>query len=139
MQYTSRDTQTSEAAPAIRIIAPLLATSYGLTGTAYGSQYTHLVLPQAWAFLAAGLWLGWRRPDRQSWLCRRVLWLPGRGAGESGGPRWGLVLLPMVGLLIEMLGRTSWLDIPWCDAGLTLTVALVSLMLVIRAQASRPT
>ncbi len=112
----------------------LWATSYGLTGAAYGSQYTHLVLPQACAFLAGGTWLGWRRLDRQSWLCRRVIWLAPGTAGEYSRPRWGLLLLlPLVGLLVELLGRTSWLGIPWWSVGLTVGVGIGALVLVIRA------
>jgi len=45
------------------------------------------------------------------------------------------LLLPVVGALVELLGRTSWLDIPWWGAGLTLSVALVALVLVIRGPA----
>ena len=113
----------------------LWVTPYGLTGTAYGSRFTHSVLPQACAFFAGGLWLGWRRLDRQSWLYRRVLYVAGHDSGESNRPRWGLVLLPLVGVLVELLGRTSWLGLPWWSAAVTLTVAAAALVLVIRAPA----
>jgi signal transduction histidine kinase len=109
--------------------------SYGLAGNnTYGSPYGQLLLPQTCAFIAGGLWLGWRRLDRQSWLYRRVLHVACR-TGEQSRPRWGLLLLPVVGTLIELLGRTFWLGIPWWGAGLTLSVALVALVLVIRAPA----
>jgi signal transduction histidine kinase len=113
----------------------LWVTPYGLTGTAYGSRFTHSVLPQACAFFAGGLWLGWRRLDRQSWLYRRVLYVAGHDSAESNRPRWGLVLLPLVGVLVELLGRTSWLGLPWWSAAVTLTVAAAALVLVIRAPA----
>ncbi|MGN6678548.1 MAG: hypothetical protein ACTHKL_12360 [Streptosporangiaceae bacterium] len=89
----------------------LWVTAYGLTGTGYGWRFTHSVLPQACAFIAGGLWLGWRRLDRQSWLYQRVLHVAGC-AGEHSRPRWGLVLLPLVGVLVEVLGRTFWLAFP---------------------------
>ena len=113
----------------------LWAASYGMTSAAYGSQYTHLVLPQACAFIAGGLWVGWRRLDHQSWLYQRVLHVAGRTASEPSRPRWGLVLLPLVGVLIDLLGRTSWLDIPWWNASLTVSIAVAALVLVIRVPA----
>ena len=70
---------------------------YGLAGhETYGSPYGQLLLPQAGAFIAAGLWLGWRRLDRQSWLYQRVLHVARPIAGEPSRPRWGLLLLPLV-------------------------------------------
>ena len=113
----------------------LWVAPYGLTGAAYGSRFTHSVLPQACAFFAGGLWLGWRRLDRQSWLYQRVLYVPGRDSGGRSRPRWGLVLLPLVAVLVELLGRTSWLGLPWWSAGLTFTVAVLALVLVVRAPA----
>ncbi|MDR2984683.1 MAG: hypothetical protein LBV34_07555, partial [Nocardiopsaceae bacterium] len=101
----------------------LWVPAYGLTVPAYGSRFTHLVLPQACAFVALALWLGWRRLDRQSWLYRRVLLVPGH-AGEPDRPRWGLVLLPLVGVLVVLLGRTFWLGITWWSAGVTLSLAV---------------
>ncbi len=111
----------------------LWAVSYGLTGTAYGSSYTHLVLPQALAFLAGGLWLAWRRMDRQSWLYQRVLCVARPGARDPSATRWGLMLVPVLGLLVELLGRTTWLGIPWWSAGLTVSIGLAALVLVVRA------
>jgi signal transduction histidine kinase len=105
--------------------------SYGLAG----SQYDVLLPAQACAFVALGLWLAWRRTDARSWVSKHVLWQPGSTAGLPGRPRWGLVLLPLVGLLVELLGRTFWLDIPWWGAGLTLSVAVAAVVLVVRAPA----
>ncbi len=108
-------------------------TTYGLAGNStFGSPYGHLLLPQACAFIVAGLWLGWRRMDRQSWLYQRVLHVAARSAGEPARPRWGLLLLPLVAALVDLLGRTSWLDIPWWSAGLTTSIALAALVLVVR-------
>jgi len=112
----------------------LWVSAYGLNVQAYGSRFTHSVLPQACAFIAAGLWLGWRRLDRQSWLFQRVLYVAGR-SGCRARPRWGLVLLPLVGVLVELLGRTSWLGLTWWTAGVTLFVTVATVVLVIRAPA----
>jgi len=112
----------------------LWVSAYGLTIPGYGSRFTHSVLPQACAFIAGGLWLGWRRLDRQSWLYQRVLYIAGR-AGEHGRPRWGLVLLPLVGVLVELLGRTSWLGLSWWTASVTLFVTVATVVLVVRAPA----
>jgi signal transduction histidine kinase len=114
----------------------LSTVSYGLaSANAYGPPNGKLLLPQACAFVVAGLWLGWRRLDRQSWPYQRVLRVADPGTGEADRPRWGLLLLPLVGVLVDLLGRTSWLDIPWWSAGLTLTIAVVALVLVVRAPA----
>ena len=110
--------------------------SYGLAGNStWGSPYRQLLLPQTCVFIAAGLWLGWRRLDRQSWLYQRVLHVADPAGGESGRPRWGLLLLPLVAVLVDLLGRTSWLGIPWWSAGLTLLIALSALVLVVRVPA----
>jgi signal transduction histidine kinase len=110
--------------------------SYGLAGnSALGSPYGQLLLPQTCVFIAAGLWLGWRRLDRQSWLYQRVLHVADRAGGEPNRPRWGLLLLPMVVALVDLLGRTSWLNIPWWSAGLTLVIALSAPVLVVRVPA----
>jgi signal transduction histidine kinase len=114
----------------------LSPVSYGLAGAGtYGSPYGKLLVPQACAFVVAGLWLGWRRLDRRSWLYQRVLHVARPIAGEPSLPRWGLLLLPLVAVLVDLLGRTFWLDIPWWSAGLTLMIAVAALVLVVRVPA----
>ncbi len=90
---------------------------------------------QTFAFLASGLWLTWRRMDPDSGVSRMLLREPADVPGRHGRPRWGLLLLLVYGVLVEMLGATFWLDTPWWSAGLTLTVGLAALVLVIRAPA----
>ena len=55
--------------------------------------------------------------------------------GEPRRPRWGLLLLPMVAVVVDLLGRTWWLGMPWWTAGLTLFVAFAALALVVRVPA----
>jgi signal transduction histidine kinase len=43
------------------------------------------------------------------------------------------MLVPVLGLLVELLGRTTWLGIPWWSAGLTVGIGLAALVLVVRA------
>ncbi len=114
----------------------LWVAPYGLTGTAYGSRVhpslcCHRPAPSSPADcgLAGAGWIG--NPGCTS---GSSTW-PDTTRGESNRPRWGLVLLPLVAVLVELLGRTSWLGLPWWSAGLTLTVAAAALVLVIRAPA----
>ncbi len=81
---------------------------YGILAAGPGSWLTHLVLPEALAFVAAGLWLLPRTMDRQSRLARAVLGPPSGEAGTRTSPPWGLLLLPVAGLVVELLGP-NWL------------------------------
>jgi len=110
-------------------------TRYGIAGGGSGSGHAQLDLVQTFAFLASGLWLTWRRMDPDSRVSRMLLREPADVPGRRGRPRWGLLLLLVYGVLVEMLGATFWLDTPWWSAGLTLTVGLAALVLVIRAPA----
>jgi signal transduction histidine kinase len=107
---------------------------YFLATPGSGSAYPHFVLLQAYGLIAAGLWLTWRRLDPGS-LMSRLLTMPGSAPGEPRRPRWGLLLLPVVGMAIEMLGWTFWLDTQWWTADFTVAVGLIALVLVIRAPA----
>lgn len=90
------------------------------------------LLLQAYALIAAGLWLTWRAIDRNGFAGKRVLRERPRGSGQLGRPRWGLLLLVVVGLLIELLGPRFWLDIQSWTFTQTAVVVLVALVLVIR-------
>jgi signal transduction histidine kinase len=83
-------------------------------------------------FGAAGIWLAWRATDKNGPVARLVLRGPARVPGEPGRPAWGLLLLVVVGMVIEMLGRSAWLDTPWWTASQTIAVALVALFVVFR-------
>src|SRR5215469_14140059 len=83
---------------------------YGLLVDGPWPVLRHLVLPEAFAFLIAGCWLTWRTMNPDSMVSRRILQVQPRthGAGHHVRPRWGLLLLPLVGMLVEMLGLTFW-------------------------------
>lgn len=104
---------------------------YGVISVHDTTLFERLVPIQALVFLALGLWLGWRRTDPQSLIGRAVLRQAGRVPGGQVGPRWGLLLLPMVSLLIELLGRTYWLGLRWWGASLTTAVVIAAIALVI--------
>jgi len=82
--------------------------TYGIVATGGGSWRTHLVLPQALVFVAAGLWLLPRTMDRQSRVARAVLGPPPGEPAARTSPPWGLLLLPVAGLAVELIGP-NWL------------------------------
>jgi len=102
---------------------------YGLAESGSGS-FQQLVLVQAYLFTAVGLSLTWRVAGRETTIGKRVIQVRDR-AGLMR-PRWGLLLLPLVLVMVEMLGRTFWLDTPWWNGGLTLAVAIAAVVLVSR-------
>ncbi len=110
-------------------------TRYGLAGGGSGQGYAQLDLVQTLAFLAGGLWLTWRRMDPDSRVSRMLLREPDDAHAGRSRPRWGLLLLVVYGLLVELLGPTFWLDTTWWSMGLTVTVGLAALVLVIRLPA----
>jgi signal transduction histidine kinase len=110
-------------------------TRYGLAGGGSGQGYAQLDLAQTFAFLAGGLWLTWRRMDPDSRVSRMLLREPDDATAGRSRPRWGLLLLVVYGLLVELLGPTVWFGTTWWSTGLTLTVGLAALVLVIRLPA----
>jgi signal transduction histidine kinase len=86
-----------------------------------------LVLPEAYVFLAAGLWLLWRRVGRQSRLVATLLRWP---------VRWRWLLLPVVALLMELLGPNYWLSPGWGSLGWNAALVAITLVLVLRAPAA---
>ncbi len=87
---------------------------YGLVLAGAGSWQNSLLLPQAYVFLALGLWLLWRA-GRRSRLAEELL---------ARRPRWGLLLLPVAAMAAELLGPNYWF--PPGSANLLLTVALAA-------------
>jgi len=82
---------------------------YGLVLAGAGSYRTEFVLPQAYAFLALGLWLLWRTVGRHSRLAGLLL---------ARKPPWCLLLLPVAAVAIELAGPNygfspSWWNIVW--------------------------
>jgi len=108
---------------------------YGLASPSGGTGYAHVVLFQAWLFLAVGLWLSVRRMDGDSPIRRALLTARGNATAAGRRPRWGLLLLGLVGLLVELFGRAVWLNAPWWSAGLTAVIGITALALVIGAPA----
>jgi len=104
---------------------------YGVVAAGGGSWRTHLVLPEAVAFVAAGAWLLPRTIDRQSRLARALLGPPWEPSAREGKP-WGLLLIPVAGLAVELLGP-NWLfgASEWSDIRNAAAVLLVALLMVV--------
>jgi signal transduction histidine kinase len=119
----------------VGLLAFVLAIAYPgsdhvLFGTALlgaGNWPTYLAMPLAYAFIVAGVWLLWRSRAWRSRLARLLLGTPDATAGHRV---WALLLLPVTGLLIELIGFRWWTSTNWAGlpfAGL-LVVAAVMLM-----------
>ncbi|HEY5987997.1 MAG TPA: histidine kinase [Streptosporangiaceae bacterium] len=94
----------------------------------FGSPWwIHLLLPQTYAFLAAGLWLLWRTWDRHSTLALAI---------RGHEPGWGLLLLPVTTLTVIMLGLTSWFGASWWSLPWTAAVVVTALILVVQIPAA---
>src|ERR1700691_5468420 len=103
-------------------------THYGIATTGYGAAYPQLLLLQAYLFTGLGLYLLWRASETNP-LVIKLLKQPARTPGGQVRPRWGLLLLPLTGMWIELLGRVAWLGIPWWSTGLTFLVAVAAVLL----------
>jgi signal transduction histidine kinase len=122
------------------VVARLLARGgyvpvYGLVATSPGWARTYMVLSQTWAFLALGLWLAWHMMNRQSRVARVLLWEKQKSQGGGRRPRWGLVLLPVAIMTVELLGLSSWFGQDWWSAGSTVAAVLLALVLISLAPA----
>jgi signal transduction histidine kinase len=98
-----------------------------------GTWHPQFLLFEAWGLVALGLWLTWRATDPNSTVARLVLREKGQVPGQRGRPRWGLLLLVVLALVIEMLGPRFWFDTAWWGVGQTMAVSAVVVFLVIRA------
>jgi signal transduction histidine kinase len=111
---------------------------YGLVLAGAGSWRTHLVLPQAAVFLAAGLWLLVRvqAPGAEQVSAFFARWRDGARGGV--GPAQGLLLLPVVVLILELLGPRDWFGAQWVTAtgvvAIDAVVAAAGLVLVFRSR-----
>ena len=108
---------------------------YGAVPAGPGGWATYLILPQAYAFLAVGLWLAWRTTGRSSRLASAVLWRAPEAAGGQRRPRWGLLLLPAVVVAMELLGFSWWFSGNGWAVRSTVVVVLATVLLVILAPA----
>ena len=96
---------------------------YGLVLAGAGSYRTEFVLPQTYVFLALGLWLLWRTVNRRSRLVRPLL-------GRK--PWWGLLLLPVAAVAIELVGPDFGFSPGWWSILWNLAVAAAVLLIVWR-------
>lgn len=87
----------------------------------------HLLLPQTYAFLAAGLWLLWRNWDSGSVLARAL---------RGREPGWGLLLLPVTTLTVVMLGLRDWFGASWWSLSWTAATVVAALILVVQVPAA---
>jgi signal transduction histidine kinase len=108
---------------------------YGLATISHGWVRTYAVLSQTWAFLAFGLWLAWRTMNRQSRMAQLLLWEKQQGQVGVRRPRWGLLLIPVVLMAIELLGLSLWFGQLWWNAGSVVIVIVLTLALVAGAPA----
>jgi signal transduction histidine kinase len=100
---------------------------YGAVKVYPGSWQVGLILPEAFGFLAVGLWLLWRRVLRQSRMAAKLLAWP---------VRWRWLLLPVVGMVMELLGPNYWLGAGWWKLALNAGLVVITLLLVLRAPAT---
>jgi signal transduction histidine kinase len=102
---------------------------YGLMPVSSGWGRSFAVLSQTWAFLALGVWLAWHM-NRQSRVAQALIFRRQKGQGRGRQPRWGLLLLPVMIMVIEMLGRSLWFGQGWWHAGSTAVAVLLALALI---------
>jgi signal transduction histidine kinase len=93
--------------------------------------FPQILLLQAYAMIAAGLWLAWRAIDKNGPVAKLLLREPPRIAGRPGRPRWGLLLIPVLAIGAELLGRGYWFHFPGWALAQAAVIALVAFLLVI--------
>jgi signal transduction histidine kinase len=109
---------------------------FALTGPYYWQ--THLVLPEAVLFLAAGLWLAVQVRAPGTGLLRALTarWLSSARGGVR--PGHGLLLLPVLALAMEVLGPRDWFGAWWVTPpvafGADAVAAAACLVLVFRSR-----
>jgi signal transduction histidine kinase len=111
---------------------------YGLVTAGAGSWFTHLVLPEAMAFLAFGLWLLLRVGAPGAGLLRALIsrWRDPRRGGIT--PALGLLLIPVTAMTLLLLGPRYWFGMQFLEiTGIVLVdiaLATASLVLVFRSR-----
>ena len=94
---------------------------YGLVLAGAGSYRTEFVLPQTYVFLVLGLWLLWRTVGQRSRLVKLLL-------GRK--PWWGLLLLPVAAVAIELVGPDYGFSPGWWSILWNLAAAAAVLLIV---------
>ena len=100
---------------------------YGVVPVAPWSWTQALILPEAFAFLVAGLWLLWRSAGRRSRLGQALLAWP---------LRWRWLLLPVAALAMELLGPSYWFSPGWWNLLWNAVLVAATLWLVLRVPAA---
>lgn len=95
--------------------------------------YPQFLLLEAWLLLAVGLWLTCRSTDQNSAAARAILREGSRLPDDRGRPRWGLLLLVVVGLVAELFGRNFWLGTSWSGGVETMAAGAAVVFFVVKA------
>ncbi len=97
---------------------------YGLAPATVRSWGVRLILPEAVLFLAAGAWLYLRVSAPGAGQVRAFT---GRLAGAVAGrpSRWAWLLMPVLALAAEELGRHHWLGLQWWTLDWTVVLGAV--------------
>jgi signal transduction histidine kinase len=95
-----------------------------------GSLPGYLAMSMAYVFIGAGAWLLWRPRAWRSRLARFLLGTPDATAGHR---LWGLLLLPVTGLLIELIGFRWWTPTNWAGVPFAVLLVMAAVMLMRRA------
>jgi signal transduction histidine kinase len=82
-----------------------------------------LILLEGYLLMVAGLWLIWRSTDKSAPRAVSVLRWETRGSRGWTRPRYGLLLIPILGIAAELLG-TSWFGQTLWSELLTAGIAL---------------
>ncbi|HEY2553400.1 MAG TPA: histidine kinase [Streptosporangiaceae bacterium] len=115
-------------------LPPVAHHFYGLVDTGDISNVP-LVLLQMWAFLLAGGYLAGRQAASSSSRLARALWVPRDGEPGVRQPRWGLLLLPVLVLLVELISMTRWFGASMDWAVLAVVTGAAALLLIAMAPA----
>jgi signal transduction histidine kinase len=100
---------------------------YGVVHVFPGFSQLGFILPEAYVFLAAGLWLVWRRILLPTRLAARLLAWP---------TRWRWLLFPVVAMAMELLGPNYWLQPGWGSLAWSAAFVALAVILVLRTPAT---
>jgi len=96
------------------------------------NHYPQMVMLQAFVLVIAGLWLIRRVIPADGLTARLLLREPARARGQQGRPRWGLLLLPVAGLFLELIGNAYWHYSGWWTNTYAPAIAVAAIFLAFR-------